>query len=366
MSTDDERQGKRSFNEAEIGLTEDLVEEIADQLGTRAKRESSGLAALGERKDLEPSALAVLMTVFGTRAEKDRRVLIPGWSGVGNVDLLLRRRDPEDALAWMCELKWCGPGNDVLYEAIWDLFKMALGKTREDHPATFLMTGAQKSLWAGSAFADIFETKNHVSEELCQRRLPDRRKTIAWDELLRGGYDKHPEHVPAEITTESVGRATIGDWELRAVRIGAVSHDLIPMTGGWPRGARPADARHPSSTPKPPTPTPSAPSPRGPHPRPSRPRHRRPRPPRSLRGSSRQRQHLRLRKRLMLPRPHRSLRRVSHPRPSRSYRRGKRKSLRTASSGVTARRSGRLRLVINRSCELSSTDKLRWQGWLTD
>ncbi len=261
MSTDDERQGKRSFNEAEIGLTEDLVEAIADQLGTRAKRESSGLAALGERKDLEPSALAVLMTVFGTRAEKDRRVLIPGWSGVGNVNLLLRRRDPEDALAWMCELKWCGPGNDVLYEAIWDLFKMALGKTREDHPATFLMTGAQKSLWAGSAFADIFETKNHVSEELCQRRLPDRRKTIAWDDLLRGGYDKHPEHVPAEITTESVGRATIGDWELRAVRIGAVSHDLIPMTGGWPRGARPADARHPSFTPKPPTPTPECPEP---------------------------------------------------------------------------------------------------------
>ena len=112
MSTDDERQGKRSFNEAEMGLTEDLVEAIADQLGTRAKRESSGLAALAERKDLEPSALAVLMTVFGTRAEKDRRVLIPGWSGVGNVDLLLRRRDPDDALAWMCELKWCGPGND--------------------------------------------------------------------------------------------------------------------------------------------------------------------------------------------------------------------------------------------------------------
>ena len=42
------------------------------------------------------------------------------------------------------------------------------------------MTGAQKSLWAGSAFADLFETNNHVSEELCQRRLPDRCKTIAW------------------------------------------------------------------------------------------------------------------------------------------------------------------------------------------
>ncbi len=261
MSTDDERQGKRSFNEAEMGLTEELVEAIADQLGTRANRESAGVGALRERKDLEPSALAVLMTVFGTRAEKGRRVLIPDWPGVGNVDLLLRRPDPEDALAWMCELKWCGPGNDVLYEAIWDLFKMALGKTREDHPATFLMTGAEKSLWAGSAFADLFETKNHVSEELCQRRLPDRRETIAWDDLLRGGYDKHPEHLPAEITTESVGRATIGDWELRAVRIRAVSDDLIPMTGGWPRGARPADARHPSSTPKPPTATPEHPEP---------------------------------------------------------------------------------------------------------
>ena len=53
-----------------MGLTEDLVEAIADQLGTRANRESSGVGALRERKDLEPSALAVLMTVFGKRAEK--------------------------------------------------------------------------------------------------------------------------------------------------------------------------------------------------------------------------------------------------------------------------------------------------------
>ncbi len=102
MSTGDERQGKRSFNDAEMGLTEELVEAIADQLGTRANRESAGTGALRERKDLEPSALAVLTTVFGTRAEKDRRVLIPGWPGVGNVDLLLRRPDPEDALAWIC------------------------------------------------------------------------------------------------------------------------------------------------------------------------------------------------------------------------------------------------------------------------
>ncbi len=65
MSTDDERQGKRSFNEAEMGLTEELVEAIADQLGTRANRESAGVGALRERKDLEPSALAILMTVLG-------------------------------------------------------------------------------------------------------------------------------------------------------------------------------------------------------------------------------------------------------------------------------------------------------------
>lgn len=245
MSEDDERQVGQGFDKVKAGLTEDIVHLIAEQLTDRADRDASGVPGLRERKDLEPVAVAALVARFGDLVAKERKVPIPHWPDVGNVDLLLRRPGVEGEPAWICELKWCGPGRDVLYEGIWDLFKMALGSTGENRSAAFMIAGAENAIWEGSSFADLFETKTHTSDELCGRRLPDRRETLAWDDLLRGGYDRYPDCVPVEIITETVGRASVGDWELRAVRVSPISDEVIMMTGGWPRGVRPTDARHP-------------------------------------------------------------------------------------------------------------------------
>jgi hypothetical protein len=103
----------------------------------------------------------------------------------------------------LVELKWCGPGHDILYEGISDMFKMALGTLRDDHPRGYLITGAAKSLWASSAFTDLFSSRDHDPVELCGRRLSDRRLTIAWDDAIRGAYEHYPEAVPSGITTST-------------------------------------------------------------------------------------------------------------------------------------------------------------------
>ena len=144
------------------------------------------------------------------------------------------------------ELKWCGRTRDVLYEAVWDIFKLALTTTREDRPACYLLTGASQNVWQTSEFSDLFDDGLHSSRELCERRLPDAKATLAWDDLLRGGYDRYPDEVPADIATVAAGRVPVGAWELRAAQVTLPDSEWLMMKDGWPDGLRPADARHPA------------------------------------------------------------------------------------------------------------------------
>ena len=228
-------------------LTDEHVVAIAAQLEEQARSIPDGVAGLGERKHMEPGTVRALGPTFGERVEKDRKVAIPHWSHVGNVDLIVRDAPGSKTPSVVGELKWCGPGRDVLYEGIWDMFKIALATTREDHPTGYLISGAEMAMWDNSAFSDLFDTAVHDPAELCSRHLPDRKQTIAWDDLLRGGYDHHPDRVPTRIETREVGRAPIGEWELRVVQVFASVGEWLTMEGGWPGGKRPADAAHPQA-----------------------------------------------------------------------------------------------------------------------
>jgi hypothetical protein len=228
------------------GLTKDLVAAIAAELERRAEHGPDGVAALAELKDLEPSAVAALTPMFGERVEKARKIEVPHWARVGPVDLLVREAPRSDCLSSVAELKWCGPGHDILYEGIWDMFKMALATGRDEHPKAYLISGAEQSLWGTSDFADLFDDATHDPVELCARRLPDSKRTLAWDDLLRGGFDSYPDQLPTRIDTVVVGRAAVGEWELRAAQVKVSGEDWITMKDGWPQGNRPADARHPA------------------------------------------------------------------------------------------------------------------------
>jgi hypothetical protein len=204
-----------------------------------------GVAGLRERKDLEPTCVEGLRPAFGERLEKSRRVAIPQWESVGQVDLVVHSPETSGEFSLLAELKWCGAGRNVLYEGIWDLFKMALGTRRPEQPRGYLITGAHSTVWEESAFSDLFETKDHDLVELCMRDLGGRDHWLAWDALLYGGGDRHPDAVPAGLRTTVVGRARVGDGELRAVEVTVSEDDWIPFTDGWPYGERPERARQP-------------------------------------------------------------------------------------------------------------------------
>lgn len=224
-------------------LDDQLVAAIATVMKRRI--DLRGIEKVGERKDLEPVTVAVLGAAFPDRVEKDRKVAIPDWERVGNVDVVIRHQLAPDQFRALIELKWAGPGDDIIYEAIYDLFKLSLATGREDKPRAYLLTGASAAHWASSGFEDLFADAEHDPVELCQRRLLDSRQTNAWDALLKGSDDKCPLVLSQRIRTSIVGRASAGAWELRAVEVSVSNGAIVPFGGGWPWGDRPADAKHP-------------------------------------------------------------------------------------------------------------------------
>lgn len=117
-------------------LDDRLVQAIATIMERRIK--ARGIVKVGERKDLEPATIAVLGAASPNRVEKERQVAIPDWERVGNADVILRREPGASARTAVVELKWAGPSDDILHEAIYDLFKLALLTQREDRPRAYL------------------------------------------------------------------------------------------------------------------------------------------------------------------------------------------------------------------------------------
>jgi hypothetical protein len=73
----------------------DVINEIALRMGELATTDV-GVGELRERHHLEPVARSVLEERFSDLAQKDRKLAIPGWERVGNVDLLVREKAMSD------------------------------------------------------------------------------------------------------------------------------------------------------------------------------------------------------------------------------------------------------------------------------
>jgi hypothetical protein len=212
---------------------------VARALEARASAKG-GLDRLGEVKDLEPEMVTALSASSSLIVEKARKIAVPGWSPVGNVDVVCRR-SPYEPPTHGIELKWSK--GDKIYEGLWDLFKMALLATSPGVEATYLVTGASRHEWQRAVGRELFTACTHGVLDLCELKFTKRR---AWDYLLQGGYDRFPERVPARIETILVGTSPIGeDWELRAVRVLPSDDEFVPFIEGWPNGVRPVDAKHP-------------------------------------------------------------------------------------------------------------------------
>jgi hypothetical protein len=235
---------------AEDPITEALVE-IAADLEAQA-HEDGTLAHLRER-DLNATVRSVLARQLGASVVE---IVVPvaGWPALGRstTDTVVETRPGTRVPRLVVELKWVSAtGEYKVYEAMWDLFKMALQTQIPTVRGAYLITGAPPAAWQRDPCADLFNDGLHHIDQLCQRRSNTRMRWLIWDWLLEGGNDRAPELVPSPIRTVSLPSVRImaasHEWDLRAVRV-EVPPDAtdIPFINGWPRGNRPTDAKRPS------------------------------------------------------------------------------------------------------------------------
>jgi hypothetical protein len=217
-----------------------VVADVAARLQAVAKTLDDA-SELREVKHLEPAVVGALHDAHPNRSvAKNRKHPIPGWSPIGNVDVVMHPDTANDPLIAI-ELKWCHV--DKLYEGIWDLFKMALLSTTGAWG--YLVTGAPLVVWEAGVGRELFDGAVHSPVDLCNVRLPWGQALRAWDDLLWGGYDKCPTSVPTQISTRVIAREPVTTgWELRVVRVGVVGEGMTAFNDGWPF-PRPADAVRP-------------------------------------------------------------------------------------------------------------------------
>jgi hypothetical protein len=165
------------------------------------------------------------------RPEGAKGFTLADWSGrVLGPDVVIAHVDRSGYLGF-AECKWCR--EDTIFEAFWDLFKLAtaLRRTHADH--AYLVVGAQAEPWGrGGLCAELIDTGSWQTRELFERY---RR---AWEWLLKATKAR-PVQLPDTVETELVAQVPIHlangpDWELRAVRISAPGEAWVPFEDEWP------------------------------------------------------------------------------------------------------------------------------------
>jgi hypothetical protein len=230
------------------GMIGNLVAETAQRLERLEIPRLGGIEVVRE-KHLSDAVKDALAKLTGIRPVT-RVIGLQDWPSLGRSTTDVVLEGAAGSPRYVFELKWCCVGNPKIYEAVWDLFKMALARRPAGVEAAMLIIGAPAPDWRGALYADLFEGGTFTPEELCSRRFPTGRKRPVWDWMLEGGYERWPLRVPATITTLHRGRASVADgtrvWDVRAVEVVAGSNEPdVPFTDGWPRGVRPHDARYP-------------------------------------------------------------------------------------------------------------------------
>jgi len=225
------------------------LDELAEHVQTVTVPSLGSLAEVRERH-----LSAAVKAVLGRRSGKvasSTVVPVAEWPLLRRspVDVVIPEGDDPRLPRHVLELKWCQRAHDKVYEAIWDLFKVALLTRLETVETGHLVTGGPVELWETAFCRDIFEGGRFEPEELCGRVLPRGRDPwIAWDDLLYGGYDRFPDRVPDSIETRPLRRLQVTDgsrtWEIRAVSVHP-SRDDVPFVDGWPRGERPPRTHRP-------------------------------------------------------------------------------------------------------------------------
>lgn len=192
--------------------------------------------------------LAEALRATGVWIETERHVPVPGFRGVGAVDIVVRRRSNASA-SGLIECKWSvDTSRDKIYEGAWDAVKLVLAIRANPDASAFLVTAAPRQSWDGSETRDLFHDSTIHTRELWDRPLspkgPNGGATVGGD-CEAGGRGNIFTHAPEVLTVCAVTHAQVPgtDMVIKASAIttaGEAMMEFAPapefpehMTQGW-------------------------------------------------------------------------------------------------------------------------------------
>jgi hypothetical protein len=231
VSTLDETLTRALFAVAgELQITMASVPARASETGQIGVRES----------DLQRALCRALQAQLGSVASIEGPLpptVKEHWSGrLGRADVVARLGSTEVYF----ETKLCA--DDKLYEAVWDLLKLALLTALSEPAVGYLVYAAPEAGWKSKTDRPtaIFEDGRTGAVELLRDRYAN-----PWRWCLDGTKTARPTSLPAHVATKRVGSVRIGTpngaWEVRCVRVkGDISDGWVHFGGdGWPLADQP-------------------------------------------------------------------------------------------------------------------------------
>lgn len=190
-----------------------------------------------KEEDLEQALLKAL-DELGQAAVKNRRLPTPDWQPQpGNTDLILPSVEEPRVVA---ELKWCS--ENKVYEALWDMIKMASATGTETTEAAYLIYAAPEHYWqkpVECAEEIFFRRASHITA-LIHDHLDWWRRFILGDST--GRPLKAPRVIEQRVVCEPRLEVAAKSWQIRAIRVAPASEETIPFYAGMPPAAWPTMA----------------------------------------------------------------------------------------------------------------------------
>jgi hypothetical protein len=157
-------------------------------------------------------------------AHTSQSLALPGWPGVGPVDVALL--EPDGTNRACIELKW---GAGTLYNCIWDLAKMGAAVSLPLTGSAYLLAGAPQSDWERADGAECFASGTRVLFDLFER-YPKH-----WRFWLND-VKTHPRYLPKLVCTTEVATVPFhvrGEpWTMRCTEVSGAAG----TTGWWEVG----------------------------------------------------------------------------------------------------------------------------------
>jgi hypothetical protein len=186
--------------------------------------------------DLRAAVRRSLQLLLGARVDPEARLKLVHWPGrLGAADIGVRESPKSSRYTALAECKWCR--EDKLYEALWDLLKLALASRELELESAYLIVAAPRSIWEKPArCADLFDGIRDGTGALVRRHARE------WAYLLQGNKTARPRRVPDIVASRPLGEVAIqtadaDDWLLRGATVEPASDGWLKFEDGWPVGA---------------------------------------------------------------------------------------------------------------------------------